>query len=47
MTDFIQLFNYTLYNEKNTTVANISKQFNISKRTFYRYLEKNRVRTEK
>ena len=36
-----------LYNEKNTTVANISKQFNISKRTFYRYLEKNRVRTEK
>lgn len=36
-----------LYNEKNTTVANISKQFNISIRTFYRYLEKNRVRTEK
>jgi DNA invertase Pin-like site-specific DNA recombinase len=28
-----------LYNEKKTTVANISKQFNISKRTFYRYLE--------
>jgi DNA invertase Pin-like site-specific DNA recombinase len=28
-----------LYNEKKTTVASISKQFNISKRTFYRYLE--------
>ncbi len=36
-----------LYDEKNTTVANISKRFNISKRTFYRCLEKNRVRTEK
>jgi DNA invertase Pin-like site-specific DNA recombinase len=29
----------TLYNEKKTTVASISKQFNISKRTFYRHLE--------
>ena len=32
-----------LYNEKNTTVGNICKQFNISKRTFYRYLEKHRA----
>ncbi len=28
-----------LYNEKNITVADICKRFNISKRTFYRYLE--------
>lgn len=32
-----------LYNEKNTTVANICKRFNISKRTFYRYLEEHRT----
>ena len=34
-----------LYNEKKTTVASISKQFNISKRTFYRYLEDYRKKT--
>lgn len=33
-----------LYNEKNTTVGNICKRFNVSKRTFYRYLEKHRGR---
>ncbi len=33
-----------LYNEKNTTVANICKRFNVSTRTFYRYLEEHRAK---
>ncbi len=33
-----------LYNGKNITVANICEKFNISKRTFYRYLEEHRAK---
>lgn len=32
-----------LYNEKNITVSDICKRFNVSKRTFYRYLEEHRA----
>jgi len=33
----------TLYNENKTPVGDICKQFNVSKRTFYRYLEKYKI----
>lgn len=36
-----------LYNEQKTTVTDICKQFGVSNRTFYRYLEKYREQKEK